>query len=830
MLQDVPFDLTVEILRYLAPLDVLAIRKVGDRQHAASLWIGLVNSACAEHDMFLGGGVYEDLSLAQLENAATSPARFLRRIPPSPALLDGRCMEPTYLKIYEEISVPSPRAFFGLNILVVRGGRFLLTSSEDWIALWDLWKADGNTEPIARETVRERSQDLQVEDYWYDEENRLFVALIRCTLGGDTDFLDVYMIDVSVPSPSFRKVNELRCPGASYPAYHTRHRSNLAFTMRDDGVMGIWDYTTGNGSYIKDGCWETEKVVYPGESGSTVICINHETIDIHAVPPLESPMPVRGRAALSYRSRKMFDPNDHDFITYQVPRLHTPDHSYYSVLSPTKKNLLTFMRSPLPVQASLNLPKECDYAPLPRGSYTRDSLVTVFEAARHLKSSIVAVFAPRSRAEYDVDGVQPVCRTVGLLRGVTNNENDKCFDPASGTFAYRAIGEDSFVRVCIPTPSTSRNGEWLEPQYLKIHEEIRFLSSVQTYISVRSVMLVRGGRFLLTTTKGRLNLWDLWKATRVTNPIARKAVRLKHVDDISLEDYWFDENHIFAAVAVYATDGKPDRLSVYAVDVSIPMPTFRKVNELSCPGGSLPSYHARHRSRLAFSLADERLIGLWDYMTGHGVYMRDGDWETEEMIYPAGSASTLICINHESIDVHEVPILQAPIRVTEPAVSSSMPRSLTDPNYFGFITYQVPQFDTPEQSFHSLQSPNRRDLLTFMRFAEPVKAPLTLPTGANYLPLPRGTHFGDFLAIVFTSFSHQRPYSVVAAFAPSQTPTDEMSGPERACRIAGLLHGVPINSTDQCFDPTSGTMVYRAVGADHDTARIASYLKKPALA
>ena len=201
-----------------------------------------------------------------------------------------------------------------------------------------------------------------------------------------------------------------------------------------------------------------------------------------------------------------------------------------------------------------------------------------------------------------------------------------------------------------------------------------------------------------------------------------------------------------------------------------------------------------------------------------------------QMIYPASSASTLICINHASIDVHEVPDLQAAIRVTEPVVSSSMPRSLTDPNYFGFITYQVPQFDTPEQSFHSLQSPNRRDLLTFMRSAEPVKAPLTLPTGANYLPLPRGTHFGNFLVTVFTSFSHQRPSSVVAAFAPSRTTTDEMSGLERTCRIAGLLHGVLIDSTDQCFDPTSGMMVYRAIGADHDTARIANYLKKPARA
>ncbi|KAL1704074.1 hypothetical protein EV121DRAFT_206599 [Schizophyllum commune] len=817
MLQDVPFDLTVEILKYLPPLDVLAVRKscrsLRDASHDRSLWIGLVDSACAEHDMFLGGGVYEDLSLTQLEHAATSPARFLRCIPPSPALLEGRCMEPRYLKIHEETSVPSPRVLLSLNMLLVRGGRYLLTCSRNCIALWDLWKGDDNTEPIARETFRETGQDLRAEDYWFDDENRLFVALTRCMLRDEIDFLSVYMINVSAPSPSFRKVGELRFPGASYPVYHTRHRSCLAFTLREEELMGIWDYTTGNGSYIKDGFWETEKVVFPGESGSTIICINHETIDIHAVPPLESSMPVRGRAALSYRSRKMVDPHDHDFITYQVPRLDTPDHSYYSVLSPTRKNLLTFMRSPLPVQASLNLPKECDYAPLPRGSYTRDSLVTVFETARHLKSSIVAVFSPRSRADYDVDGVHPVCRTVGLLRGVLNNEIDKCFDPASGTFAYRAIGEDSFVRV-----------------YLKIHEEIHFLSSVQTYISVRSVMLVRGGRFLLTTTKGRLNLWDLWKATGVTNPIAREAVRLKHVDDISLEDYWFDENHIFAAVAVYATDGKPDRLAVYAVDVSIPMPTFRKVNDLSCPGGSLASYHARHRSRLAFSLAEEGLIGIWDYMTGHGVSIRDGDWETEKMIYPAGSASTLICINHESIDVHEVPDLQVPIRVTEPAVSSSMPRSLMDPNYFGFITYQVPQFDTPEHSFHSLQSPNRRDLLTFMRSAEPVKTPLTLPTGANYLPLPRGTHFGDFLATVFATFSHERPYSVVAAFAPSREPTDETSGPERACRIAGPLHGVLIDSTDQCFDPTSGTMVYRAVGADHDTARIASYLKKPARA
>ena len=68
------------------------------------------------------------------------------------------------------------------------------------------------------------------------------------------------MINVSVPSPSFRKVGELRFPGASYPVCHTRHRSSLAFTLREEGLMGIWDYTTGNGSYIKDGFWETKKV------------------------------------------------------------------------------------------------------------------------------------------------------------------------------------------------------------------------------------------------------------------------------------------------------------------------------------------------------------------------------------------------------------------------------------------------------------------------------------------------------------------------------------------------------------------------------------------
>ena len=89
---------------------------------------------------------------------------------------------------------------------------------------------------------------------------RVNPLMILARRGGDTDFLDVYMIDVSVPSPSFRKVNELRCPGASYPAYHTRHRSCLAFTLTEEELMGIWDYTTGNGSYIKDGFWETEKV------------------------------------------------------------------------------------------------------------------------------------------------------------------------------------------------------------------------------------------------------------------------------------------------------------------------------------------------------------------------------------------------------------------------------------------------------------------------------------------------------------------------------------------------------------------------------------------
>ncbi|KAI5887040.1 uncharacterized protein SCHCODRAFT_02516334 [Schizophyllum commune H4-8] len=830
MLQGVPFDLTVEVLRYLAALDVLAVRKVRVQPIACngSLWGGLVNSACAEHDMFLGGGVYEDLSLAQLEHAATSPARFLKCISPPPTLLDGRCIEPRYLKIYEEICIPSPRAWLGLNILLVRGGRFLLTSSKDWIALWDIWKTDGNTEPIARETVRQINQDLQVEDYWFDDENRLFVALIRCTPDGDTDFLSVYMIDVSVPSPSFRKVNELRCPGASCPAYHTRHRSSIAFTLRDDGLMGIWDYMTGNGGYIKDGFWETEKVVYPGESESTIICINHETIDIHAVPSLESSMPVRGRAALSYRSRKLVDPNDHDFITYQVPRLDTPDHSYYSVLSPTKKNLLTFMRSPLPVQASLTLPKERDYQPLPRGSYTRDSLVTVFEAARYFEPSIVAVFAPRSRAEYDVDGAHPVCRTVGLLRGVLNHETDKCFDPASGTFAYRAIGENNAVRVgmaiCAQIYNAAENRKGHDPRHLS--SSAGGASPWTPTIRIDAHLLL----YLRAPTDVLLNLWDLWKATRSRNPIAREAVSSQPDDYISLEDYWFDKNQIFAAVAVDASEGQPDKLVVYAIDVSIPMPTFRKVNELSCPGGDLPSYHARHRSRIAFSLAGEELVGLWDYMTGHGVYMRDSSWLTEKMIYPVGSASTLICINHESIDVREVPDLRAPMPFTEHAVSSSMPRSRMDPKYFDFITYQMPQFDTPEQSFYSLQSPNRRDLLTFTRSAKPTNAPLTLPMDAHYLPLPRGTHFGDFLVTVFTSVSYQRPYSVVAAFAPCREPTDGTSGTERACRIAGLLHGVLMNSMDQCFDPTSGTMVYRAMGADHDTIRIANYLKKPARA
>jgi len=131
-LTDLCLDLQIHICEFLHPLHILALRQTCKACHAATsqriVWIGALNRTCRHNSLFLPSFPIPDMSLLELERAATAPSRWIM-------LSSSKNRNPNKLLPSRTTRITNNSIPFTLddlalqNLYLVPGGRYLLASS-----------------------------------------------------------------------------------------------------------------------------------------------------------------------------------------------------------------------------------------------------------------------------------------------------------------------------------------------------------------------------------------------------------------------------------------------------------------------------------------------------------------------------------------------------------------------------------------------------------------------------------------------------------------------------------------------------------------------------
>ncbi|KAJ7701213.1 hypothetical protein B0H17DRAFT_924738 [Mycena rosella] len=135
---DLPVDILIAIMNFGTPQDILALRKVSksiaDVTRERSVWIGALRRVSTQYDIYGPSFPLTEMSIEDLEHAATASRRFTSRI--RGEFLQHRPVPPLSIQYLEPAS-------FGEDfdhLRLVPGGRFLLTMFRCTLRLWDLGK------------------------------------------------------------------------------------------------------------------------------------------------------------------------------------------------------------------------------------------------------------------------------------------------------------------------------------------------------------------------------------------------------------------------------------------------------------------------------------------------------------------------------------------------------------------------------------------------------------------------------------------------------------------------------------------------------------------
>lgn len=162
-LTQLPLDTLIQILSFLAPQDIISLRKVSRENvylfqldviaqcskalSAASkvriVWMNALRRVCLHHEAFGPTFPLEKMTLLDLEHATTSPDRLAGRLRRQ---LPGGRVEPLATRILKphrpvQPSDVAPDQDLGQfhDLALVSGGRFLITSTSSGVVqMWDL--------------------------------------------------------------------------------------------------------------------------------------------------------------------------------------------------------------------------------------------------------------------------------------------------------------------------------------------------------------------------------------------------------------------------------------------------------------------------------------------------------------------------------------------------------------------------------------------------------------------------------------------------------------------------------------------------------------------
>ncbi|KAF9009919.1 hypothetical protein BDQ17DRAFT_1347142 [Cyathus striatus] len=232
-----PPDLFVHLVRYFDPQDILSIRRscksLQSATYERSIWVLFLLRICSSSSVFLPSFPMESMSSKELERAVLVPEKFTSLIKQQTLQQPGS-LNPTMTRtIRSEYPV--------WKVLLVPGGRFLITFSPRLVSLWDLgvdkdgW--DVPEYPMAKIDIRREMSNL----------DGLPQDMVHATTDGKGILISVVYeksveIHVCYPadrSPSFVKVDKLE---TDTPIWKSVLTDTQVVTLLLGRTIVVWDF------------------------------------------------------------------------------------------------------------------------------------------------------------------------------------------------------------------------------------------------------------------------------------------------------------------------------------------------------------------------------------------------------------------------------------------------------------------------------------------------------------------------------------------------------------------------------------------------------------
>ncbi|KAJ7827020.1 hypothetical protein B0H14DRAFT_3721850 [Mycena olivaceomarginata] len=244
-LNEFPMDTLIHIQSFMGPIDIIALRQCSKLMASATthrtVWLDALRRVCTAHEVSVLTYPMENMSLRDLEHAATSPARFIAQI--SKEWAEGDVIPAFHTRLFQPRLPKSAPGNLGETALMrlVPGGRYLVTATDlARISVWDLgWRPAEvlNPYPLVSIVLPSPASQLLVQPA---KDQRGFRLLSVCPLlTSNVADITVYEINPSEANPVLKQIAHRRIFSPHIEAFAlTPDRFTYYYTF----LLTAWDF------------------------------------------------------------------------------------------------------------------------------------------------------------------------------------------------------------------------------------------------------------------------------------------------------------------------------------------------------------------------------------------------------------------------------------------------------------------------------------------------------------------------------------------------------------------------------------------------------------
>ncbi|KAF8064034.1 hypothetical protein FPV67DRAFT_1628954 [Lyophyllum atratum] len=282
----ISLEILVHIQSYMEAFDIISLRQtcryLYDATHQRTVWKSAFHRVCASHGLFKPSFPVEEMSTKALENAALGPRRFSSML--INKSLDSLPNPHTTRIVESRFAMPEEFGYFQ-TFEFIPGGRYLITTCDHAILLWDLGANINAQRTIRPNPIASLPVDNVVNTGCGPTTDGLGILLFVTKWSTPNQpFIDmsVHVIHPSSSTPKFAHVASLNNLHFVRLAWAWTD-SLLVFSTRSSDVITVWNF---NDNSIVSWDPQTPDILNIAISEGQVLVYRQHGFSLYTIPPL----------------------------------------------------------------------------------------------------------------------------------------------------------------------------------------------------------------------------------------------------------------------------------------------------------------------------------------------------------------------------------------------------------------------------------------------------------------------------------------------------------------------------------------------------------------